>query len=37
VGDPFGDVDQGPQVDKDQYNKILEYIDHGKNEGATLQ
>uniref|UniRef100_A0A383WQ86 Aldehyde dehydrogenase domain-containing protein n=1 Tax=Tetradesmus obliquus TaxID=3088 RepID=A0A383WQ86_TETOB len=37
VGDPFGDVDQGPQVDQDQYNKILEYIDHGKNEGATLQ
>jgi hypothetical protein len=20
-----------------QYNKILEYIDHGKQEGATLQ
>jgi aldehyde dehydrogenase (NAD+) len=37
VGDPFGDVDQGPQVDRDQYNKILEYIDHGKSEGATLQ
>lgn len=37
MGDPFGDVDQGPQVDQDQYNKILEYIDHGKNEGATLQ
>lgn len=36
VGDPFGDVDQGPQVDADQYKKILEYIDHGKAEGARL-
>ncbi|KIZ05750.1 aldehyde dehydrogenase (NAD+) [Monoraphidium neglectum] len=36
VGDPFGDVDQGPQVDRDQYNKILEYIDHGKSQGARL-
>ena len=22
VGDPFGDVDQGPQVDRDQHNKV---------------
>ncbi|XP_021827699.1 aldehyde dehydrogenase family 2 member C4 [Prunus avium] len=37
VGDPFDpNVRQGPQVDKQQYNKILTYIDHGKNEGATL-
>lgn len=36
VGDPFGDVDQGPQVDKAQYDKILEYIDHGKAQGARL-
>lgn len=37
VGDPFGDVDQGPQVDEDQYKKVLEYIDHGKQEGAKLE
>lgn len=27
VGDPFSSVDQGPQVDSDQFNKILHYID----------
>eukprot|EP00775_Hariotina_reticulata_P006904 gene6904-7120_t len=37
IGDPFGDVDQGPQVDLDQHNKILQYIDHGNEEGAKLQ
>lgn len=36
VGDPFGEVDQGPQVDRDQFNKILEYIEHGKAEGAVM-
>ncbi|XP_074362431.1 aldehyde dehydrogenase 1-like [Apium graveolens] len=37
VGDPF-DVDsqQGPQVEKKQFEKILSYIEHGKREGATL-
>ena len=35
VGDPFaGDTDQGPQVDKAQFDKILSYIDKGKAEGA---
>ena len=24
------------QVDQEQFDKILSYIDHGKNEGATL-
>jgi aldehyde dehydrogenase (NAD+) len=28
--------DQGPQIDQDQLNKILEYIDIGKKEGAKL-
>ncbi|XP_078176775.1 aldehyde dehydrogenase family 2 member C4-like isoform X1 [Carex rostrata] len=37
VGDPFDPrVQQGPQVDKAQYEKILQYIEHGKREGATL-
>uniref|UniRef100_A0ACD5VFI1 Uncharacterized protein n=1 Tax=Avena sativa TaxID=4498 RepID=A0ACD5VFI1_AVESA len=37
VGDPFNpNVNQGPQVDKDQYEKVLKYIDVGKREGATL-
>nr|AFK35637.1 unknown [Lotus japonicus] len=37
VGDPFDPkVQQGPQVDKKQFEKILSYIEHGKREGATL-
>ncbi|KAJ4873629.1 Aldehyde dehydrogenase family 2 member C4 [Raphanus sativus] len=37
VGDPFDSTSrQGPQVDKKQYEKILSYIEHGKNDGATL-
>ncbi|GLT60746.1 hypothetical protein SLA2020_334990 [Shorea laevis] len=37
VGDPFDpQVQQGPQVDKTQFEKILSYIEHGKREGATL-
>ncbi|XP_041008588.1 aldehyde dehydrogenase family 2 member C4-like [Juglans microcarpa x Juglans regia] len=37
VGDPFDPkVQQGPQVDKKQYEKVLSYIEHGKREGATL-
>lgn len=35
VGDPFDpNTTQGPQVDSDQFNKILGYIDKGKSEGA---
>jgi aldehyde dehydrogenase (NAD+) len=35
VGDPFDPAtEQGPQVDKDQYDKILKYIGIGKQEGA---
>merc|ERR1719187_1473540 len=35
VGDPF-DVnnEQGPQVDEEQMNKILGYVESGKQEGA---
>lgn len=37
VGDPFAaDTDQGPQIDGDQFKKILHYIDLGKKEGAKL-
>ncbi len=36
LGDPFDpNTTQGPQVDADQFNKILSYIDKGKSEGAT--
>ncbi|XP_059433416.1 aldehyde dehydrogenase family 2 member C4-like [Corylus avellana] len=37
VGDPFHPkTQQGPQVDKKQFEKILSYIEHGKRQGATL-
>ena len=36
VGDPFGDVEQGPQVDREQMEKILGYIESGKQDGAKL-
>ena len=35
LGDPFDpDTQQGPQVDKAQFDKILSYIDRGKAQGA---
>ncbi|KAI9817385.1 MAG: hypothetical protein M1832_004692 [Thelocarpon impressellum] len=37
VGDPFKDETfQGPQVTKEQYDRVLSYIESGKSEGATL-
>uniref|UniRef100_A0A672Q820 aldehyde dehydrogenase (NAD(+)) n=1 Tax=Sinocyclocheilus grahami TaxID=75366 RepID=A0A672Q820_SINGR len=37
VGDPFNlDTEQGPQVDEEQFQKILGYISSGKREGAKL-
>lgn len=36
VGDPFGEVDQGPQVDKLQFDRIMGYINEGRNSGLTL-
>ena len=37
VGDPFDlNVEQGPQIDKEQMDKILEHVDSGKKEGAKL-
>jgi aldehyde dehydrogenase (NAD+) len=35
VGDPFDpETQQGPQVDKAQFDKILKYIEYGKKDGA---
>jgi len=37
VGDPFEDgVDQGPQVDKIQFDKIMGFIQQGKTQGQLL-
>jgi len=37
VGDPFQPgVQHGPQIDKMQYEKVLEYIQYGKRDGANL-
>ncbi|XP_042561612.1 aldehyde dehydrogenase, mitochondrial-like [Clupea harengus] len=37
VGDPFNlKTEQGPQVDEEQFKKILGYISTGKREGAKL-
>ncbi|KAL2233610.1 aldehyde dehydrogenase family 2 member B7, mitochondrial-like [Sesamum indicum] len=38
VGDPFKTgMEQGPQIDAEQFNKILKYIKYGKECGATLE
>ncbi|XP_033760284.1 aldehyde dehydrogenase X, mitochondrial-like isoform X2 [Pecten maximus] len=38
VGDPFEEsTQQGPQVDEEQFNKILSYVEAGKVEGAKLE
>jgi len=38
VGSPFdADTQHGPQVDKDTYDKVLQYIEHGKKDGAKLE
>ncbi|KAI5636172.1 aldehyde dehydrogenase family domain-containing protein [Phthorimaea operculella] len=34
IGNPFDDVQQGPQIDKEMFDKVLNYIDLGKKEGA---
>lgn len=36
VGDPFTNVEQGPQVNETQFKKILGLIDSGINDGAEL-
>ncbi|KAL4227219.1 Aldehyde dehydrogenase [Mactra antiquata] len=37
VGDPWTDVENGPQVDEEQFEKIMDLINSGKKEGAKLQ
>ncbi|CAK8561661.1 unnamed protein product [Lathyrus sativus] len=38
VGDPFrAGVEQGPQIDSKQFEKILKYINSGVESGATLE
>ncbi|KAK6494318.1 retinal dehydrogenase 1-like [Huso huso] len=38
LGNPFiPGVDQGPQIDKKQFDKILELIESGRKEGAKLE
>ncbi|KAM0334152.1 hypothetical protein ACHAQA_001172 [Verticillium albo-atrum] len=38
LGDPFDEQTfQGPQVTKAQYDRVLEYVDVGKGEGAKLE
>lgn len=37
VGDPFAkDTEQGPQVDSDQFHKVMSYIESGKSDRAKL-
>lgn len=37
VGDPFdANTEQGPQIDRTQFDKVMAYIDSGKDEGAEL-
>jgi len=36
LGDPFDpETEQGPQIDQDQFDKIMRYIDLGSSEGAA--
>jgi len=38
IGDPFDEKnEQGPQVDQEQFNKILDLIESGKKDGAKLE
>lgn len=38
LGDPFDpETEQGPQVDQAQFDKILDYIDYGKKDGAKCR
>jgi len=36
VGDPFTNVEQGPQIDATQMNKILDLIQSGQKQGAKM-
>ncbi|XP_060803777.1 aldehyde dehydrogenase X, mitochondrial [Amyelois transitella] len=34
VGNPYQDVEQGPQIDQEMFDKVLGYIESGKKSGA---
>ncbi|CAF4835663.1 aldehyde dehydrogenase X, mitochondrial-like isoform X1 [Pieris napi] len=34
VGNPYGNVQQGPQIDTEMFTKVMGYIEAGKKEGA---
>ena len=36
IGDPFTNVEQGPQVSEEQFDKVMAYIKHGVKDGAEL-
>ena len=36
VGDPFTAVEQGPQIDKIQFDRIMAYINHAKDTGVNI-
>eukprot|EP00210_Caulerpa_lentillifera_P009162 g8735.t1 len=36
VGDPFTEVAQGPQIDRFHFEKVMKYIQSGKDQGADL-
>ena len=38
MGDPFDEqTEQGPQISKGQFDKILDYVKKGQEEGAKLE
>lgn len=37
VGSPWEEVEQGPQVDKESFDKVMEMVEAGKKEGAKLE
>lgn len=38
VGDPFDDInDQGPQANGMQFDKVMNFIETGKNQGAKVE
>jgi acyl-CoA reductase-like NAD-dependent aldehyde dehydrogenase len=37
IGNPFDKVEQGPQIDQEQFDRILDLIDSGKKDGAKLE
>lgn len=36
VGDPFGEVDQGPQVDQLQFDRVMGFINRAKESGVKI-